>query len=77
MIPRYHINVFWSDADGEWTADIPDLQTCCAGGATPAQAIAEVLIAMDGWIATARDMNLPVPEPKYRPGSADTERKAA
>ena len=27
---RYHINVFYSDEDRAWVADIPDLQYCSA-----------------------------------------------
>lgn len=41
----YHINMFWSDEDQAWVADIPDLQHCCAFGATPQDALAEVLVA--------------------------------
>jgi hypothetical protein len=25
MIPKYHINLFWSEPDGAWVADVPDL----------------------------------------------------
>ena len=32
----YHINVFWSEEDGCYVADIPDLEACSAFGATPA-----------------------------------------
>src|SRR6266542_882131 len=31
----YHINVFWSDEDGCYVADIPDLAYCSAFGDTP------------------------------------------
>ena len=31
-----HINIFWSDEDGGYIADIPDLEACSAFGATPA-----------------------------------------
>jgi len=27
MIPKYHINLFWSESDGAWVADVPDLQS--------------------------------------------------
>jgi len=29
-VSRYHINVFYSDEDRAWVADIPDLQYCSA-----------------------------------------------
>ena len=38
----YHINIFWSDEDGGYIADIPDLAACSAFGKTPAEALTEV-----------------------------------
>jgi predicted RNase H-like HicB family nuclease len=64
---RYHINVFWSDEDGSWVADVPDLRTCSAFGATPQEALAQVQTAMDAWLATARESGMTIPEPRYRP----------
>ncbi|MBK9126070.1 MAG: type II toxin-antitoxin system HicB family antitoxin [Chloroflexi bacterium] len=63
----YHINVFWSEADGEWIADIPDLEPCSASGATPEDAVREVQIARDLWLRVAAEEGLPIPEPRYRP----------
>ena len=39
----YHINVFYSDEDGGWIADIPDLVACSAVGKTPQEALREVV----------------------------------
>jgi predicted RNase H-like HicB family nuclease len=66
MIPKYHIDLFWSDADGAWVADVPDLQSCSAFGGTPAEALAEVEQAMEAWIDVAREDGLSIPEPRYR-----------
>lgn len=63
----YHINIFWSDEDGGYIADIPDLETCSAFGNTPEQALAEVEIAKDAWLTAARETGKPIPEPRYRP----------
>ncbi|CAN5740625.1 hypothetical protein BH23ACT10_BH23ACT10_30350 [soil metagenome] len=51
MTRDYHINVFYSDADGGYIADIPDLDACSAFGPTPQAALAEVLAAKDAWLA--------------------------
>ena len=51
MTPKYHINLFWSEADGAWVADVPDLRSCAAFDDTPAQALAEVEGAMEAWLA--------------------------
>ena len=65
--PHYHINVFWSEKDGRWIADVPDLKYCSAHGASPIDAVEEVRKAIDLWLETARDEGLKIPEPKYRP----------
>jgi predicted RNase H-like HicB family nuclease len=62
----HDIDLFWSDADGAWVADVPDLQSCSAFGYTPAEALAEVEKAMEAWLAVAREDGLLVPEPRYR-----------
>ncbi len=67
MIAKYHINLFWSEPDGAWVADVPDLRSCSAIGDTPAEALAEVEQAMEAWFAVAIEDGLPIPEPRYRP----------
>ncbi|HUR79280.1 MAG TPA: type II toxin-antitoxin system HicB family antitoxin [Thermoanaerobaculia bacterium] len=63
----YHINIFYSDEDGGYIADIPDLDACSAFGATAEEALAEVERARGAWIAAAREAAKPIPEPRYRP----------
>ena len=65
MTPKYHIKFFWSEADGAWVADVPDLRSCSGFGDTPAEALAEVEKAMEAWLAVARVDSLPIPEPSY------------
>jgi predicted RNase H-like HicB family nuclease len=66
MTAKYHINLFWSEADDAWVADVPDLQSCSAFGDTPAEALAEVEKAMEAWLEVAQADGLPIPEPAYR-----------
>lgn len=63
----YHINIFYSEEDDGYIADIPDLDACSAFGHTPAEALAEVEIAKAAWIEAARAAGKPVPRPRYRP----------
>lgn len=63
----YHINIFYSQEDGGYIADIPDLESCSAFGKTPEQALAEVEKAKKAWLAAARRLRKPIPEPRYRP----------
>lgn len=63
----YHINIFFSDEDGGYIADIPDLEACSAFGETPEEALAEVERAKRAWLASARELGKPIPPPRYRP----------
>lgn len=65
----YHINIFYSEEDGGYIADIPDLDSCSAFGGTPEEALKEVQIAKDTWIEAARSEGKPIPTPKYRPAT--------
>jgi predicted RNase H-like HicB family nuclease len=65
--PHYAITVIWSEEDGGWVADAPDLKSCSAFGATPEEAVAELRVAMEGWLEAARANNFPIPEPRYQP----------
>lgn len=65
--PRYHINLFLSDKDACWIADVPDLKPCSAHGSSPAEAIAEVQVVIGLWLDFARDHGHPIPDPRYRP----------
>ncbi|GAB4439501.1 MAG: hypothetical protein Kow0031_21410 [Anaerolineae bacterium] len=63
----YHINIFYSEEDEGYIADIPDLKHCSAFGETPAGALAEVELAKTAWLEAARAAGKPIPPPKYRP----------
>ncbi len=63
----YHINIFYSEEDGGYIADIPDLDSCSAFGQTPEDALAEVERAQAAWLEAAEGEGKPIPEPRYRP----------
>ncbi len=63
----YHVNIFYSEEDDCYIADIPDLPNCSAFGETPDKALKEVQIAKDLWIKTAKEMGKRIPKPRYRP----------
>jgi predicted RNase H-like HicB family nuclease len=70
---RYAINVFWSDEDGIWIADAPDLKSCSAFGTTPEEAVAELRTAMNAWLEAAREAGHPIPEARYQPSHEAAE----
>lgn len=63
----YHINVFYSDDDKGYIADVPDLKFCSAFGATPEEALREVQVAKALWLEAARAEGKAIPPPRYRP----------
>ncbi len=63
----YHINIFYSDEDEGYIADIPDLECCSAFGRTPEEALAELEKAKEAWLGAARSAGKAIPVPTYRP----------
>ncbi len=63
----YHINIFYSQEDEGYIADIPDLKHCAAFGETPEEALQEVLIARSAFLETAKEKGKPIPQPMYQP----------
>ena len=70
----YHINIFHSQEDDGYIADIPDLRYCSAFGTTPAEALVELEKAKVAWIETARTEGKPIPKPRYRPAIYQSNR---
>ncbi len=63
----YHINIFCSEEDEGYIADIPDLPGCSAFGDTAEEALREVEKAKLLWIEAAQSEGRPVPPPRYKP----------
>jgi predicted RNase H-like HicB family nuclease len=63
----YHINIFYSEEDEGYIADIPDLKFCSAFGETPEEALRQVQIAKKAWLEAAQAEGKPIPPPRYRP----------
>jgi len=63
----YHINIFYSEDDEGYIADIPDLKYCSAFGKTPDEALEEVLKAKRAWLVAAKKNKKPIPKPRYKP----------
>ena len=63
----YHVNLFYSEDDEGYIADIPDLKSCSAFGETPEEALREVLKAKKAWLEAAEANGKPIPEPRFRP----------
>lgn len=66
MTYRYEIILYWSDEDGVFIAEVPELPGCMAHGDSPERALAEGQQAIELWIDTARELGREVPAPKGR-----------
>ena len=63
----YHINIFYSEDDEGYIADVPDLKHCSAFGETHEHALAEVLQAKLLWLESAKSNGIEIPKPSYSP----------
>ena len=66
MDSRYEIIIFWSEEDGAFVAEVPELPGCMADGSTQQEALAHAAEAIEDWLETARQLGRPVPEPRGR-----------
>ena len=63
---RYEVILSWSEADEAIIAQVPELPGCMADGPTYRDALAKLEMVIDEWIATARELGRPIPEPRGR-----------
>ncbi|MGD9788574.1 MAG: type II toxin-antitoxin system HicB family antitoxin [Sulfuricellaceae bacterium] len=64
MIDRYEIIIYWSDDDGVFIAEVPELPGCLAHGDSQEAALANAKDAIALWVKTAAEHGNPVPQPK-------------
>ncbi len=57
--------VIYSGEDGYWIAECTSLPGCISQGKTKEEAIENIKEAIQGYIETLREDNLPVPEEKF------------
>ena len=61
---KYEVVIYWSDEDGVFVAEAPELPGCMAHGGTQEAALEQINQAMGLWLETAREFGDPIPEPK-------------
>ena len=61
---KYEIILYWSDEDGAFVTEVPQLPGCMAHCATQEDALREAQKAIELWIETATEFGDPIPEPK-------------
>ena len=64
MPNRYAVIIYWSNEDGVYLAEVPELPGCVADGETYQEALAHIEVIMQEWIETANQLNRLVPQPR-------------
>ena len=63
---KYEVIIYWSADDKAFIAEVPELPGCAADGATKQAALKNVDVVIKEWLATAKVLGRPIPEPKGR-----------
>ena len=66
MSNNFEIIIYWSNEDGAFIAEVPELPGCMADGKTYQEAVTNVEVIVEEWIQTAKEMGRPIPEPRGR-----------
>lgn len=61
---KYEIIIYWSDEDGVYVAEVPELPGCMADGNTYGDALHNAETVISEWLETARAMGREIPVPK-------------
>ena len=61
---KYEILVYWSEEDGCYVAEVPELSGCMADGENYSEAIKNAQIAIEEWIETAQEAGREIPLPR-------------
>lgn len=61
---KYEVIVYWSDEDGVYIAEVPELPECMADGASYEEALKNVKEIISEWIETAKELGRDIPKPK-------------
>lgn len=61
---KYEVILYWSDEDGKYIAEVPELAGCMADGQSMLSALENVHTVVDEWIETAQFLGRDIPKPK-------------
>jgi len=61
---HYALTITWSDKDGAYIAEAPELPGCLADGQTYEEAVANVQVVIEEWVETAEMLGRAVPRPE-------------
>ncbi len=66
---KYERNIYWSEQDNAFIAEVPELPGCVTDGKTVEEAVKNVEEEIGIWMETAKEMGWEIPQPKAREDS--------
>jgi predicted RNase H-like HicB family nuclease len=63
---KYELIIFWSEEDGRYIVEVPELPGCMADGLTYEEAIKNAEVVISEWVETAQRLGREIPQPKGR-----------
>ena len=61
---KYEVIIYWSEEDGAFIAEVPELPGCMADGASYKEALDHVEVVAKEWLDIARELGRKIPQPK-------------
>lgn len=61
---RYEVIIYWSEDDGRYIAEVPELPGCMADGETRMEVLNNVETIISEWLETANLEGREIPAPK-------------
>ena len=61
---KYEMIVYWSEEDGSFIVEVPELAGCMADGPSYEAAVANAKVVIEEWLQTARELGRAIPEPR-------------
>ena len=72
MNNKYEVVVYWSEPDGRFLAEVPELPSIITDGTSRVEALQNAEEMIDAYLKTAREASWPIPEPKGRLAFAES-----
>ncbi|MFZ3073225.1 MAG: type II toxin-antitoxin system HicB family antitoxin [Thermodesulfobacteriota bacterium] len=61
---KYEILIYWSEEDGTFIAEVPELPGCMADGSTYEEELHNAEVVISEWVETAKGLGREIPAPK-------------
>jgi predicted RNase H-like HicB family nuclease len=61
---KYEMIIYWSEVDGSFIVEVPELSGCMADGLKYIEAVKSAETAINIWIEVAKELGREIPTPK-------------